>query len=103
VEIFGDRRRERRTVGTAIIGLRTLTQVPAEVEPVHVCGYEVDLLNRALPDIGDVEIARDPVERIAERVAQARHPDLRRAAAGRERVAGRNSVVARCVGGKTVA
>src|SRR5690606_15820480 len=50
-------------------------------------GLEVHLLEGVLPDVGDVQVARRPVEPEAPRVAQAVGPDLRaRAALVNERV-----------------
>ncbi len=62
-----------RVVGAA----RAFHPLPAVVLAAGAGGgLEVDLLARALPHVGDVEIARLPVEREAPRIAQPQGPDL---------------------------
>ena len=59
---------------------------------VAATGDDVDLLDAALPDVPRVELARPPVEGEPPRIAEAERVDLGPAAAGRERVVGRDRV-----------
>src|SRR5262249_35066474 len=78
----------RRTVR-----VRAFESVPTEVRAGLFAGREaVDLLPRALPDVGDPQVAGLGVEREAPRVPQPVHPDLGPATARHERVVGRDRV-----------
>ena len=71
-----------------------LERVPAVERPgARAARREVDLLPRALADVGEREVAGGAVEREAPGVAEAEGPDLRpRASDADERVAGRDRV-----------
>jgi hypothetical protein len=58
----------------------SLDVAPSEVQPsTDAGGDEVDLFDRALPDVGDPQVVRGPVEGEPPRVPQPVLPDLGRA------------------------
>src|SRR5262249_14264938 len=103
VERVGDAGRDR--VADARRRPRAFLGPPAVVLAAFAGGrLEVQLLDLVLADVGDVEVAGLVVEGVPPRVAQAEGPDLGSGARpARERVAGRDRVVAGRVAGEVVA
>ena len=84
-----ERRRHQRPAGIRVQGL---VDVPAEVRAAPAIGRrgEVDLLVEVLPDVGDDQVARDPIEREPPRISQPVRVHLTRR--GREGIALRDGV-----------
>ena len=95
VRVLRDRHRLALRVA-AVPGLEALgplERAPAEVEAQLPVARDVDLLDGALPDVADPQVARRAVDRQPPRVAEAECADLRRRLGpSDERVVGRDGV-----------